>query len=312
MKKILISSFVLFAFVASAQEIPLFSQYLNNDFILNPAISGTKEYAPASISARTQWANFKGAPATQIGSIHGAMTKNVGIGAAVMNFTAGPTKMNSVQFAYAYRFKVSDKMKLSFGVAPMIIQQSLSKDKLTLDEANDNTINRISGKTMVADVNAGIYAYTNKFFISFSVPQLMANKLRVGDDFSTEHLKRHYILYSGYDVKLKEKYTITPSVLIKAIEGGAPVQVDVNVKAMYNNLCWIGLSYRGSSSKSLNEAAVAFVGVQKFNFVFGYAYDYGFSSMRTYSMGSHEVFLTYRIPCKNAEKPIGTSAKETQ
>ncbi len=303
MKKIFLLAFSLSAFFVSAQQIPLFSQYLNNDFLLNPAISGTKSTAVASISARMQWANFSGAPNTQIGSVHGAFSKNVGIGLAVMNSTAGPTKMTSVQFAYAYRFKINEKIKISFGLAPMIIQHSIAKDKIVLEDANDNTFNKLNGKTMIADLNAGVVVYGPTWTASFSVPQVMENKFRLGDDLFKEKLKRHYILYGAHDFPLKDKkYVLTPSALIKAIEGGGPVQFDVNIKATYNNLFWAGLSYRSSTGLSFNEAAVIFIGVQKYNFAFGYAFDYGFSSMRSYSAGSHEVFLNYKFPCKNCDK----------
>lgn len=315
MKKLIGFIFLLSAGVAHAQQVPLFSQYLNNDFLLNPAISGTKAYAPASVSARLQWAGFSGAPNTQIGSIHGAMTSHVGIGLALMNHSAGATKMTSAQFAYAYRIKLVDKIKLSFGLAPMLIQHSVAKDKLTLEDANDNTFNKLSGKTMIADLNAGVYVYGNKWMAGLSVPQVMENKYRLGDDLFQERLKRHYLLFGSYDFACKEKYVITPSALIKAMEGGAPIQFDVNVKATYNNLFWAGVSYRAASAQSFNEAAVVFVGVQKFNFVFGYSFDYSFSAMRSYSSGSHEIFLTYRIPCKTCDKVEETpeaTAKENQ
>jgi type IX secretion system PorP/SprF family membrane protein len=314
MKNILAFILGLFAFSMVAQQLPEFSQYLNNDFLLNPAIAGTKNYAPATISTRVQWLNFSSAPTTQIGSIHGAFNKNIGAGLSVINAVAGPTSMTSVQLAYSYRLKLSEKMKLSFGVAPMMIQQSLQKDKLTLDQSNDNTFNRISGKTMIADLNAGAYLYGDKYFVSFSVPQVMENKVRLGDALFTEKLKRHYLLYGGYDFKVKEKYVLTPSVLVKAMEGGAPVQVDLNIKATFNQLFWVGLSYRGSSSQSFNETAVAFIGIMKFNFLFGYSYDYSFSSLHSYSAGSHEVFLTYRIGQKKeaAAPPVETTAKEAQ
>jgi type IX secretion system PorP/SprF family membrane protein len=315
MKKILVITFLISGCAALAQQVPLFSQYLNNDFLLNPAVCGTKSYAPASVSARLQWAGFSGAPSTQIASIHGAQGPTVGLGLALMNHTTGATSMTSAQFAYALRFRLTGKMKISFGLAPMMIQHSISKSKLTLEDANDNTFNRLSGKTMIADVNAGIYVYSNKWAASLSVPQLLENKYRLGDDLFTERLRRHYLVFGSYDFTCREKYVITPSALIKAMEGGAPVQFDLNVRATYNKLFWAGLSYRAASSQSFNEAAVVSVGVLKYNFAFGYAFDYSFASIRSYSAGSHEIFLTYRIRCKSCDKveeAPESAAKENQ
>lgn len=310
---IIVFVFGFFTCTGIAQQLPEFSQYINNDFLLNPAIAGTKNYAPATISSRVQWLNFTSAPTTNIGSIHGSIAKNTGLGFTVINAVAGPTSTTSMQFAYSYNIKLTQKMRLAFGLAPMLIQQSLQKDKLTLDESNDNTFNRISGKTMIADLNTGVYLYADKYFVSFSVPQVLENKVRLGDALFTERLMRHYVVYSGYDFAVKEKYVLTPSVLVKAMESGAPVQYDLNLKATYNQFIFAGLSYRGSTSKSMAETAVAFLGVMRFNFVFGYSYDYSFSSLHSYSAGSHEVFLTYRIGYKKpAQAPAETTAKEAQ
>jgi type IX secretion system PorP/SprF family membrane protein len=315
MKRILSFTLSLFTLGAVAQQLPEFSQYIYNDYLLNPAIAGTKDYAPVTLSARMQWVGFNNAPTMQIGSIHGALTKNVGLGLTVTNMTTGPISNTSMQLAYSYRIKLNENTKLSFGVAPMLIQQSLQKDKLTLDNQNDNTFNRISGKTMIADANAGVYLYGKKYFVSLSVPQLLENKVRLGDALFTEKLKRTYVLYGGYDFAVKEKFVLTPSILVKAIQGGAPIQVDINFKATYNKLVWLGLSFRGSSSQSPSEVAVASLGVMKYNFVFGYSYDYSLSKISTYSSGSHEVFLTYKIRCKKGtETPkdvISSSPTET-
>jgi len=314
MKKIFLLTFGFATFLVNAQQVPLFSQYLNNDFLLNPAVSGTKAYIPVSVSARLQWVNFNGAPCNQVGSVHAPISKNVGMGLALTNFTAGPTKMTSAQLAYAYRFKLNEKIKLSFGLAPMIIQHTIQKEKIVLENTNDNTFNKLNGKTTIADLSAGVYAYGTNWTASISVPQVAGSRYRMGDDLFKERLKRHYLLFGSYDLTCKEKFVITPSALIKIMESGAPMQFDVNVRATYDNLFWVGLSYRAASSQSFNEAAVVMVGVQKNNFVFGYAFDYGFSSMRSYSSGSHEVFLTYRLPCKDCDKnePVEASAKESQ
>jgi type IX secretion system PorP/SprF family membrane protein len=310
MKHILFFTLSIFTFGAIAQQLPQFSQYLYNDFLLNPAIAGTKDYTPVTLSARMQWVGFNNAPTMQIGSINGALTKNVGLGLSITNVATGPITNTSIQFAYSYRIKLNENTKLSFGIAPMLIQQTLQKYKLTLDNQNDNTFNRISGKTMIADADVGVYLYGKKYFVSFSVPQLLENKVRLGDALFTERLKRNYVLYGGYDFAVKDNFVLTPSILIKAIEGGAPIQMDVNFKATYNKLIWLGVSFRGSSSQSPSEALVASLGVMKYNFVFGYSYDYSLSSISTYSSGSHEVFLTYKIHKKVAETPKETISAE--
>jgi len=301
-----IKSSLLFAFVAAAlsvnaQQVPLFSNYLNNDYVLNPAIAGTKEYTPITLSSRLQWLDMKNAPKTQIASVHGSFNKSAGLGLMFLNHSAGATNLFSLQMAYAYRIKLNEKIKLSFGLAPMIIQHSISKEKLTLDDANDNTFNRLNGKSMVADANAGVYLYSDKYFVSFSVPQVLGNKIRVGDELFKETLRRHYLLSAGYDFNVKEKYKLTPSFLVKTVEGGGPFQFDLNVKGTYNELVWAGLSYRSSTSIYFNESAVIFFGVSKANFAFGYSFDYSFASIRSYNSGSHEIFLTYRFLPK---KPV--------
>lgn len=296
MQKLIVILSILICTTVNAQELPGSSMYLQNDFILNPAIAGTKSFVPVSVSHRSQWINFSNAPTTQLASVHGGMNGKAGVGLALINHTAGPTGMMSAQFSYSYRVKLTEKLKFSFGLAPMIIQHSVNKNKISLDEQNDNTFNRMSNKTIIADLNTGFYLYSASYYVGVSVLQVAGNKLRSGDDLFKEQLKRHYLLQTGIDRAISEKYIITPSLLVKFIESGAPVQFDVNVKATYNKLFWGGLSYRFSSSTQFNESAIVFVGVAKNNFSFGYSYDYNFGSIGQFSSGSHELFLSYRIP----------------
>lgn len=303
-KKIFFILAVLSGTLANAQQLPEFSMYLQNDFLLNPAIAGTKDYIPVSVSHRSQWVNFNNSPNTQIASVHGAVNEKAGLGLSLIKHETGPTGMMSAQLSYSYRIRLNDKLKLSFGLAPMIIQQSLNKSKITLEEQNDNTFNRISGKTLIADLNAGVYMYSEKYFVGISVPQLAGNKIRMGDDLFKEQLKRHYLLHAGYDHVINEKYTLTPSLLLKVIESGAPPQMDINIKATYNRSVWALLSYRFSASSYFNEAAIASVGIFKANFSFGYSFDYSFHSIGMQSSGSHELFIGYRIPVKPVQEII--------
>lgn len=298
MKRILISIITLLTFNGIAQQFPEFSQYLQNDYLLNPAQAGTKDYAPVCLSTRIQWMNFQNAPSSQLGSIHGSVTKNIGLGLGIINHTAGATKMTSASFAYSYRIQLKEKTGLSFGIAPMFTQHALNKDKLTLDNANDLTFNRINTRTMVVDANAGIHLFAEKYFVSVCMPQLMASKIRMGDALFTEKNRRHLVVTGAYEIPVNEKWSVSPGAVIKTQGKGAPLQWDINAKATYDNFIWGGLIYRGSTGKMLNESAILFLGLTKANFAFGYSFDYSFGAIRTFNGGSHEIFLGYRINCK--------------
>ena len=66
MKNILTISLLLLACSSfKSQQIGITSQYLLNDFSINPAVAGTKSYSPLSVSFRRQWTVIDEAPVTQ-------------------------------------------------------------------------------------------------------------------------------------------------------------------------------------------------------------------------------------------------------
>ncbi|MFI5188558.1 MAG: type IX secretion system membrane protein PorP/SprF, partial [Chitinophagales bacterium] len=47
-----------------AQQRPHYTQYILNNYILNPALSGIENYTDVKLSARDQWVGLNGAPET--------------------------------------------------------------------------------------------------------------------------------------------------------------------------------------------------------------------------------------------------------
>ena len=72
----------------------------------------------------------------------------------------------------------------------------------------------------------------------------------------------------------------------------APLSVDLNAKLKYQDLLWVGVSWRAFDS------AVAMVGLSYEQFTLGYSYDAGLSELAGYHGGSHEVLLGLRIKKK--------------
>ena len=63
-KKAYILLLSLFATCASGQQLPIYSQYLFNRFLINPAVAGSDGYTSLNLTAREQWVGYDGAPRT--------------------------------------------------------------------------------------------------------------------------------------------------------------------------------------------------------------------------------------------------------
>ena len=95
---------------------PVYSQYLQNGLVINPAYTGSREALSAFLSYRMQWMGTKGAPVIQSISLHSPMKNDrvaLGLKAQFMQF--GVTKSTSVYASYAYHVRVRNG-KLSFGL----------------------------------------------------------------------------------------------------------------------------------------------------------------------------------------------------
>src|SRR5438128_1391094 len=76
MKKIhLLIGFVCFSLLASGQAKPSYTQYILNNYILNPALTGIENYVDIKLSNRNQWTGIDGHPVTTYVTVHGPIGK---------------------------------------------------------------------------------------------------------------------------------------------------------------------------------------------------------------------------------------------
>jgi len=289
--------FICFCFVAissNAQQLPLYSQYMNNELIINPAVSGTQSYSPLQISFRNQWAGFNGSPNTQAISFHRRQKKNVGLGAVLFNDnTGGAINRTGMILSYAYHIPVA-KGKLSLALAANLNQYTFDSEGLISNDP-DPLIDGSSESSFVPDATFGAYYYSDKFFTGFSVHNLIQTPININTAVSyTNSLIRHYFLHTGYNHKINENISLQPSFMLKSVISTG-VQYDVNLRATYKDQMWLGASYRNQ------DAIVMMYGINYKNYFAGYSYDITMSDIGNYSNGSHEVFLGYRMNFAKSE-----------
>jgi type IX secretion system PorP/SprF family membrane protein len=60
---------------AHAQQKPHYTQYILNQYIVNPAITGIENYVDVKLSHRHQWVGLQDAPVTTYFTMHSAIGK---------------------------------------------------------------------------------------------------------------------------------------------------------------------------------------------------------------------------------------------
>ena len=96
--KVLIFIFVISFCKLSAQQLPQYSNYMVNDYAMNPAIGGSRPYFEGMSNNRYQWIGITDAPRTYILSVHGP-TKNqkMGLGGLLFTDIVGPTRRTGLR-----------------------------------------------------------------------------------------------------------------------------------------------------------------------------------------------------------------------
>jgi len=284
---------MLTASFAQGQQLSLRSQFMFDDFLLNPAIAGTKEYNPLSLTFRRQWTGIQGAPVTQSLSYHAYAGKNLGLGGYVFNDVTGPTRRSGLNFSVGYQLNLSkdNTKKLSFGLSALMFQHIFDMTKLTTDQPNDITLLSAHNSYLSPDANFGMYFYSgSKYYIGYSTHHLIQSKLdllNILNEIDNPINRTHY-LAGGYNFSLGTNYLLSPSLLFQFIET-FPYQYEIGTNLTYKNTVWLGASYRNQ------DAIVGIFGFRYNQLCIGYSYDYSITDISGYNNGSHEVFLSIRF-----------------
>ena len=320
---VIITLFIL-SLRASAQQLPHYTQYVMNQYIINPAITGIENYTDIKLSHRHQWTGIEDAPVTSYFTIHKPIGKtdyrstatsfemegenprgkgywadyeaakpHHGIGLQVINDQTGPITNFSAYATYAYHIGISSRTSLSAGFGAGFNRLGLNASKLditaTIDPAVYSTgiVNKVN-----PDLIAGIYLYSADYFVGISAKQIIPQRI----DFSNNAVKvddsrlvPHLFATAGFRFLAGENFNVIPSVMVKYINH-TPTQFDFNTKVQYRNIAWAGIGYR------YKEGYNGLAGMNISNKVnLTYSYDYTTSRLNNYTRGSHEVVIGFML-----------------
>lgn len=276
--------------VMKAQQTPIYTQFMFNPFMYNPAVAGIHPYYQIRSNHRFQWIGIKDAPVTNTLSFQGPHARlNMGYGGYLYNDVTGPTSKTGLTGSYAYNVGITDALRLSMGMSLGIIQYRVDGTQISFKEP-ETDIEKGIHSSYVPDANIGLYLYSDKYYAGFSTAQLINTKLKLTTGQNgVNKLKNHFYFVGGYAFTINENFQIEPGFMLK---GTAPAQIqaDINTRVVYQNKGWLGISFRSQDALSV---LLGYIHENKI--YIGYSYDFTITELRKFDSGSHEIMIGYRF-----------------
>lgn len=276
-----------------AQQLPMYTHYMNNTLIVNPGYAGSRDALTITALHRSQWVGFDGAPSTQTLTAHSPVfNENTGLGLSVLNDKIGPTNNTSAFAYYAYKIKLNNKSKLALGLSGgvNIFQAQLSA--LDLDQQTDPSFQANINNKVTPNFGFGAYYSRERFYAGISVPCLLQNSyseiLQTDGNTLLAKEQRHYFFIAGMLFNLSNNLEFKPTTLIK-MTPAAPVQADFTASFIIAKKMLLGAMIRTGDSFG---ALVGFNITEQFHIGYSYDWSYGLKTAK-YNQGSHEILLRY-------------------
>jgi type IX secretion system PorP/SprF family membrane protein len=290
MKHLLTLAWVILSTVPMvySQQDPLYTQYINNPFVINPAYGGMTNNLNASINYRYQWTGFEGSPKSFNANGHMALADNLmGAGFLAISDQLGASTTNEFFGTYSYRLQIDKRNTLSFGLQGGISNYQTDNNKVNPQDSSDPLFQGTLSKT-APNLGAGLILSSDKYFVSLSIPRMLEASLEE-DGIQASQYTRHIYAMGSYLSFLSERIRLRPSILLKYVSG-SPASVDLNAVFIIHENYQVGLLTRDFNT-------YGFLGqvVIKDSFRFGYVFEVPTGSSVGSNFVTHEVTLGIRF-----------------
>jgi type IX secretion system PorP/SprF family membrane protein len=303
--------------VSIAQQVPMYSQYIMNGFLVNPSFAGRDGYTTVTLTAREQWVGLSGAPATYAASFQTRLLKNsyiskstsvrkklikptrggkVGLGGYIFSDNNGIMRRTGFEAVYAYHISMGRTEgvpnDLAFGLGFTGYQFAIDTRNVLLNDPNDPFLANYDKSVFIPDFNFGASFTTVKYYVGFAMTNITRGALMFADTTAVNRNELgHYFLTGGYKFELvPNTWTIEPSAFLKSSDMfSRSIQMDLTARVYYKNDYWLGISWR------TNDAIILMLGFTYDKFHFGYAVDFTLTDIRTQSFGTHEITLAVKF-----------------
>jgi type IX secretion system PorP/SprF family membrane protein len=217
MKKVLIIIGLVLTGSAISQQMPQYSQYLRNQYMVNPGAAGVYDFVDVTMGGRWQWIGFGDEPRTAYLSVTSPITRNPrpkynpalrisngpvrnpeiktgkfkhAIGGQLIADQYGAFRKLQLSGTYAIHMPVSKNYNLSFGTRIGMSNNTFLRDKAQVlnmvdptQGYSDQTYDDFSAdqtSKYILDIGAGLYLYSKNVFVGIAADQLTKDMVEFG------------------------------------------------------------------------------------------------------------------------------------
>ncbi|MBF9252866.1 PorP/SprF family type IX secretion system membrane protein [Pontibacter sp. 172403-2] len=287
----------------------LFQQYYN------PALTGY-EGSMVKTFYRNQWTGFEDAPKTIFASgeldladlaawkhddvlksrqENGYSRESVGkhaFGLAILHDQFGPFGESQVFLSYGSRVRLSEGTSLRWGSALTYSATRLDGSRLTVDQENDSQYQDVlagNSRFSKLDLNLGLMLTGEKFYAGYAMQGITQGSLvTTGDDYLNDTYTRLHVVQAGYRTALTEQVGLVVNGIYQ-YDDKLKETMEGQVKAVYQNMFWIGGGYRKDLAYTVN------AGVRLSQLKLGYVYETPTDDANSINQSTNEIMLTYNL-----------------
>lgn len=305
-----------FTVIMSGQQVPAFSQYIMNGFMVNPSLAGRDGFTTVNLTIREQWLGVKNAPGTYVASFQSTLLKDsyilkslgirkkvsrpskpsrVGLGGTLFKDNNGIIGRTGLKFDYAYHIPLGKKLDgqddFSMGLGLVAYQFALNTGDLQNSYADDPYLSSYDKSVFITDFSFGASYTSSKYFLGFSMTNLLRGRLVFGNSADNKYGEiGHYFLTGGFNIPVSKDWSVKPSAFIKSSDLITRVaQMDLTTRVFYKENYWGGISYR------TGDAVILLMGLRYDKFYFANSIDFITSDMNSRSFGSVEFTVAMKF-----------------
>ena len=303
MRKFLLTTlFITAVFHVFAQQQPVLSQYMLNNYYFNPAYTGSGELYNFSFLHRSQWSGYEdyngksGAPEIQLLTATANLdSTGHSFGLLMSRDKAALVTAFQAQVSYAYRIQLTPKSTMALGIRGGIATRSVDYDQYIIKHPDDVLIREGKQSETQPDVTLGLWYNHTRYYFGLSAKGIVTKA-----DYNAIGIENEKVISvtAGYHIDLAPGWKLTPSVQYVTNTDRTYVQGSVVVN--HDDAFWTGLSYRHEDAATL----IAGFSMLEKKLRVSYAFDYTTGDRSVKTSTSHEVMIAYRLGKLHLKKRI--------